>query len=126
MSKTILIIDDSKVIREIVRTTLKKISYQSLEAEDGRAGLDMLEQHRVDAVITDLHMPNINGMEVIRKIRCDERFRHLPILVLTTEIDASRRAIGFAAGANDWLIKPFKAEGLIHAVKKLCESPEAA
>jgi two-component system chemotaxis response regulator CheY len=120
MSKTILAVDDSKTMREMVAFTLKEAGYAVLEAEDGKAALVALNGVKVDAVITDLNMPNMNGFELIRALRALAIYKFTPILMLTTESDGSKKEEGKAAGATGWLVKPFNPEKLIETIKKVC------
>ena len=120
MSKTILAVDDSKTMRDMVTFTLKEAGYGSLEAEDGKAALNVLADHAVDVVITDLNMPNMNGFELIRALRSDPKHKFTPILMLTTEGDNAKKQEGKSAGATGWLVKPFNPEKLVEVIKKVC------
>ncbi|MEI7669995.1 MAG: response regulator [Pseudomonadota bacterium] len=124
MTKKILAVDDSKTMREMVSFTLKGAGYEVIEAEDGRAALAALGSGKVDAVITDLNMPNMNGFELIRALRANPTFKFTPILMLTTEGDDSKKQEGKAAGATGWLVKPFNPEKLVEVVKKVCPPSE--
>lgn len=120
MTKTVLAVDDSKTMREMVTFTLKGAGYQVVEAEDGKAALGVLEKTKVDAVITDLNMPNMNGFELIRNLRAMAAYKFTPILMLTTEGDATKKEEGKSAGATGWIVKPFNPEKLVEVVKKVC------
>ena len=126
MAKKILAVDDSKTMREMVSFTLKGAGYEVVEAEDGKAALAALNGSKVDAVITDLNMPNMNGFELIRALRANPAYKFTPILMLTTEGDASKKEEGKAAGATGWIVKPFNPEKLVEVVKKVCPSDMAA
>lgn len=126
MSKKILAVDDSKTMREMVTFTLKGAGYDVIEAEDGKAALAALNGAKVDAVITDLNMPNMNGFELIRALRANPNYKFTPILMLTTEGDASKKEEGKTAGATGWIVKPFNPEKLVEVVKKVCPPAEAA
>ena len=126
MSKTILAVDDSKTMREMVSFTLKSAGYEVVEAEDGKAAIAALNGAKVDAVITDLNMPNMNGFELIRALRARPVYKFTPILMLTTEGDDSKKAEGKAAGATGWIVKPFNPEKLVEVIKKVCPSAGAA
>lgn len=119
MAKTILTVDDSSSIRQMVSFTLKQAGYTVIEAEDGQKGLDTARQNRADLVITDLNMPNMNGMELIRHLRQEPNYKFTPILMLTTESDESRKMEGRQAGATGWIVKPFNPEQLIKVVHKV-------
>ena len=120
MSKRALTVDDSKTMRDMVTFTLKSAGYQTLEAEDGKAALSVLAAHQVDAIITDLNMPNMNGFDLIRAVRADAKHKFVPILMLTTEGDDSKKQEGKSAGATGWIVKPFNPEKLVDVVKKVC------
>lgn len=120
MSKKIMTVDDSKTMREMVSFTLKGAGYEVMEAEDGKAALGALEGVKVDAVITDLNMPNMNGFELIRALRATPAYKFTPILMLTTESEGAKKEEGKAAGATGWIVKPFNPEKLIEVVKKVC------
>lgn len=126
MAKKILAVDDSKTMREMVSFTLKSAGYEVMEAEDGKAALSALNGVKVDAVITDLNMPNMNGFELIRSLRANPLYKFTPILMLTTEGDTSKKEEGKAAGATGWIVKPFNPEKLVEVVKKVCPGAEAA
>ncbi len=118
MSKTILAVDDSRSIRDMVRFALEPLGYDILEAEDGVEGFTRLEENKVDLVITDLNMPNMNGIEFIEKVRGEERFQGLPMVMLTTEGQAEKMRAGKKAGASGWIVKPFNELQLELTVKK--------
>jgi len=126
MPKKILAVDDSKTMREMVCFTLKSAGYDVIEAEDGKAALAALNGVVVDAVITDLNMPNMNGFELIRALRSNNTYRFTPILMLTTESEGSKKEEGKAAGATGWIVKPFNPEKLIEVVRKVCPLTGAA
>lgn len=120
MSKRILAVDDSKTMRDMVSFTLKGAGYDVLLADDGVNALSALTGENVDLIITDVNMPNMNGIELVQKLRSDPKFRATPILILTTESDASLKQQGRAAGATGWIVKPFVPEKLLQVVKKVC------
>ena len=126
MGKKILAVDDSKTMREMVSFTLKSAGYDVIEAEDGQAALAALGGQKVDAVITDLNMPNMNGFELIRALRANPLYKFTPILMLTTEADGSKKEEGKSAGATGWIVKPFNPEKLVEVVKKVCPLAAAA
>lgn len=126
MAKKILAVDDSKTMREMVSFTLKDAGYDIIEAEDGKAALSTLNGQKIDAVITDLNMPNMNGFELIRTLRADPTYKFTPILMLTTEGDSSKKQEGKSAGATGWIVKPFNPEKLVEVIKKVCPPAENA
>ncbi len=119
MSKTILTVDDSASIRQTVAFTLKSAGYQVVEASDGKDALSKLETTQVHMVITDLNMPNIDGIELIKRLRGMPAYKFIPIIMLTTESQTDKKQQGKAAGATGWIVKPFKPEQLIAVVKKV-------
>lgn len=120
MSKRILAVDDSKTMRDMVSFTLKGAGYDVLVADDGVNALSALVGEEVDLIITDVNMPNMNGIELVQKLRSDPRFRATPILILTTESDDGLKQQGRAAGATGWIVKPFVPEKLLKVVGKVC------
>ena len=125
MAKKILAVDDSRTMREMVSFTLKSAGYEVIEAEDGQMALTALTNTKVDAVITDLNMPNMNGFELIKSLRGKPEYKFTPILMLTTEGDDSKKQEGKSVGATGWIVKPFNPEKLIEVVKKVCPGAAA-
>ncbi len=119
MSKTILTVDDSASIRQTVAFTLKGAGYGVLEAADGKEALEKLESNKVHMVITDLNMPNMDGIELIKRLRSMPGYKFIPIIMLTTESQAEKKQQGKAAGATGWIVKPFKPDQLVAVVKKV-------
>ncbi len=119
MAKRVLTVDDSKTMRDMVSFTLKGAGYDVIEAEDGKHALQVVAGQSVDVVITDLNMPNMNGLELIRALRADPKFQFVPILMLTTESDETKKADGKSAGATGWIVKPFNPEKLLQVVQKV-------
>ena len=119
MSKKILTVDDSASIRQMVSFTLKKEGYEVIEAADGKDALSKIGSGRVSMVITDLHMPNMNGIELIQALRTNPSYKFTPIVMLTTESHQDKKDSGRQAGATGWIVKPFKPEQLVAVVKRL-------
>ncbi len=117
--KNILIVDDSESIREVVNFTLENEDYNVKIGVDGKDALKYLDGSPIDLVITDLHMPNMNGIELIKEIRAMEQYKRIPILFLTTESQTSKKMEAKEAGATGWIIKPFVPAKLIAALKKV-------
>lgn len=111
-------VDDSASMRQTISFTLRNAGYEVVEAVDGRDALDKLSRQAVDLVITDLNMPNIDGIELIRQLRGLPAFRYVPIVMLTTESQDERKQQGRAAGASGWIVKPFKSEQLVAVTKR--------
>lgn len=120
MSKHVMAVDDSKTMREMVSFTLKGAGFQVSEAVDGAAALNALKSVKVDDVVTDLNMPNLDGVGLIRALRSDPRYKTTPILMLTTESDPAKKSLGKEAGATGWLVKPFNPEKLVETLRKVC------
>ncbi len=119
MSKVIMTVDDSASVRQMVAFTLKQAGYEVIEAVDGQDALDKLEGKAVHLLIADLNMPNVDGIELIRRVRADSRHKFVPIVMLTTESQTSKKQEGKEAGATGWIVKPFKPEQLLAVVKKV-------
>ncbi len=119
MSKTILTADDSASMRQMIAFTLKQEGYDVVEAEDGTDAISKLEGAPVDMIITDLNMPNMNGMDLIRNVRERAECKFIPIIMLTTESDETKKKEGKSAGATGWLVKPFKPPQLLAIIKKV-------
>lgn len=118
--KTILIVDDSESIRESVRYFLEELGFQVLKACDGKDALRFFNNDtKLDMLITDLHMPEMNGIELIREVRKTENYKRLPILLLTTETLQIKKLEAKKAGATGWLNKPFDKTKLDSVIKKL-------
>lgn len=108
MPARILIADDSRTMRSMVRAALDADGHDVVQAADGREALAWLESGRPDLIITDVNMPNVDGIELVRAVRRVPRFQHTPILVLTTEDGADMKQRGREAGATGWIVKPFE------------------
>lgn len=119
MSKTILAIDDSPSIRQMVALTLTSAGYDVVEAGDGADGYAKAIGNRIDAVLTDLNMPVMNGLDFIRKYRAHPSSAGVPIVFLTTESDEDLKRQAREAGATGWIVKPFKQDQLVAIVKKV-------
>lgn len=112
-------VDDSTSVRQMVCFTLRTAGYDVVEAVDGQDALEKLEAHSVNMILTDLNMPNMNGIELIRRVRSGTGHQFVPIIMLTTESQAEKKQEGKAAGATGWIVKPFKPEQLLAVVKKV-------
>jgi len=120
MQKRVMAVDDSKTMREMVVFALTEAGFLVESAEDGQKALSVLNTIQVDLVITDLNMPVMDGISLIRNLRADPKHRAVPILMLTTESDAEKKAEGRAAGATGWLVKPFNPEKLVELANRVC------
>ncbi|WP_459704005.1 response regulator [Stutzerimonas marianensis] len=119
MAKTILVVDDSAAIRELFAATLIDGGHQVIEAVDGCDALDKLEAQPINLLITDLHMPNLDGIGLVRAVRAHPRYRFAPVLVLTSDQCRAKEADGLAAGATAWAAKPIHPQRLLMAVDTL-------
>ena len=119
MSKTILAVDDSGSLRQMVVFTLKSVGYQVTEAVDGQEALGLAKRQAFDLVLTDQNMPKMDGLTLIRSLRALPQYQGVPIIMLTTESGEEMKALGRAAGANGWMVKPFDPKRLVDVVKKV-------
>jgi len=121
VSKTVLTIDDSRTMREMLNYALVEAGYKVLQAVDGVEGLEVLQAKgdEIDVVITDINMPRMDGFGVIEGVRADPNHRATPILVLTTESDAAKKERARSAGATGWIVKPFSPVKLVEAVRRV-------
>jgi two-component system chemotaxis response regulator CheY len=119
MTKKILCVDDSASMRQMVKLTLSSAGYDVVEACDGRDALSKAGGGGFNMVLTDLNMPNLDGLGLIRALREMPTFRGVPILFLTTESDESKKSEAKAAGATAWIVKPFQETQLLGVVRKV-------
>lgn len=119
MAHTLLIVDDSASMRQMVSFTLKDAGYDVIAANNGNDALAKLDGAKVSMVITDLNMPEMDGIELIRQLRGRPGFRYIPIVMLTTESQEEKKLAGKQAGATGWIVKPFRPEQLTDTVRKL-------
>jgi two-component system chemotaxis response regulator CheY len=121
MGKRIMTVDDSASVRQMVAFTLKEAGYEVVEAVDGKDALTKLQASQVHMVITDLNMPNLDGIGLIKGVRANAAYKFIPIIMLTTESQDTKKQEGKSAGATGWIVKPFKPEQLITVIKKVLE-----
>jgi len=119
MKKTIMTVDDSASIRMMVSFTLQEKGYEVIQACDGKDALLKIKYSALDLIITDLNMPNMDGIELIKHVRADTKNSYIPMLMLTTESQNEKKMEGKTAGATGWIVKPFTPELLIQVVKKI-------
>jgi two-component system chemotaxis response regulator CheY len=119
MAKTILTVDDSASMRQMIKLTLSGAGYDVTEANDGPQGLATARTKAFDMVLTDLNMPGMDGVSMIKEIRKLQTYTGIPIVLLTTESDAEKKAQAKAAGATGWITKPFQPEQLLSVTKKV-------
>lgn len=119
MAASILAVDDSASMRQMVSFTLKGAGYEVVEAADGVEALNIAKSRSVNLVITDVNMPNMDGITLIRELRALPSYKFTPLLMLTTESGSDKKQQGKAAGATGWIVKPFNPEQLLNTVKKV-------
>lgn len=119
MTLTVLTVDDSRTMRDMLRHALSAAGWRVVQACDGLEGLDVLARESPDVVITDINMPNLDGYGFIERARADAAGRGVPILVLSTESSAEKKARARRAGATGWIVKPFDAAKLVDAVRRV-------
>ncbi|MER2493851.1 response regulator [Catenovulum sediminis] len=117
--KKILAVDDSASMRQMVAFTLKKAGYDVQQAKDGVEALDMAQNSRFDLVLSDVNMPNMDGISLIRNLRALPDYKYTPLLMLTTESGLEKKSEGKAAGATGWIVKPFNPDQLIATIGKV-------
>lgn len=115
----ILIVDDSASMRNMVTATLQSAGHQVADAGDGQAALNKAKVGKFDTVVTDLNMPVMDGIELVKNLRRLTNYRYTPILLLTTESSMDKKAAGKQAGATGWLVKPFNPEKLLATITKV-------
>jgi two-component system chemotaxis response regulator CheY len=119
MPKMIMTIDDSPSMRQLVAFTLRGAGFDVVEAADGQEALAKAAVTPVNLFITDLHMPKMDGIEFIRKLRALPQFKFVPIVLLTTDSQPEKKLEGKAAGATGWIVKPFQPQQLLAVVNKV-------
>jgi two-component system chemotaxis response regulator CheY len=119
MAKTILIVDDSVSLRQVVAISLAGAGYDVIEACDGQDGLTKLDGRKIHLMISDVNMPNMDGIAFLKAVRANPAYRFTPVIMLTTEAGEEKKKEGQAAGARAWVVKPFKPDQLLMAVSKL-------
>jgi len=119
MNKTVLIVDDSASLRQVVSIALKGAGYNVIEASDGRAALSRLDGTKIALVISDVNMPNMDGITFVREMKKLPAYRFTPVIMLTTESQDEKKREGQAAGAKAWVVKPFQPAQMLAAVAKL-------
>jgi len=124
MSSTVLVVDDSATVRQQVSAAMSLAGFKVVEARDGVEGKSRIEAGGIDCVICDVNMPNKNGIEMVQEVKANAKHAKLPIVMLTTEGAKELIAQAKKAGACGWIVKPFKADLLVSAVKKLTSAPQ--
>lgn len=119
MAKKILVVDDSAVIRQVEESVLAKAGYEAVCATGGREAMAKLETATFNLILTDLNMPDLDGVSLIRHIRASTKHRLTPVVMITTESKDTKKQEGKAAGATAWVVKPFTPEQLLSVVKRI-------
>ncbi|CAZ88237.1 Chemotaxis protein CheY [Thiomonas arsenitoxydans] len=119
MAKTILIVDDSASLRQVVNIALASAGYEVIEAVDGVDALTKLDGRKIHLIISDVNMPNMDGITLVKEIKQKADYKFTPIIMLTTESQDDMKAQGQAAGARAWVVKPFQPAQMLAAVSKL-------
>lgn len=119
MAKTIMVVDDSISIRQVVGLALRQAGYDVIEGIDGKDALAKLTGQKVNLIISDVNMPNMDGIAFLRELKTRPAYKFTPVLMLTTESQEAKKEQGKAAGARAWMVKPFKPDALLAAVQKL-------
>lgn len=122
MAKNILVAEDSASVRKFITLALKMEGFNVITAVDGMDALEKLPQTTIDMLITDLNMPNIDGIKLIKTIRNDEEYKNIPIIILTSLSDDTDINMGLEAGADSYLIKPFNTKKIQYEVAKYLEN----
>jgi two-component system, chemotaxis family, chemotaxis protein CheY len=118
-AKTIMIVDDSASLRQVVGIALRGAGYQVLEASDGKHALSQLSGQKIHLVISDVNMPNMDGITFVKALKQLPAYKFTPVIMLTTESLESKKKEGQAAGVRAWVTKPFQPPVLLGAVEKL-------
>jgi two-component system, chemotaxis family, chemotaxis protein CheY len=119
MSKTILVIDDSQAVRQVVNIALKSAGYEVIQAVDGVDALSKLDGKKIHLIISDVNMPNMDGITFVKEAKKLPTYKFTPVIMLTTESSEDKKSMGQAAGAKAWVVKPFQPEQMLAAVGKL-------
>jgi len=117
--QSVLAVDDSASIRSLVNYVLEQAGFDVVLAEDGQEALEYAQEHTVDLVLTDINMPNLDGIGLIKGLRALPNYRFVPLLVLTTESGTDMKMAGKAAGATGWIVKPFEPKQLVATIEKV-------
>jgi len=119
MAKTIMVVDDSASLRQVVGIALKGAGYDVIEGCDGQDALSKMTGQKIHLIISDVNMPNMDGISFVKAVKLLPNYKFTPVIMLTTESQESKKAEGQAAGAKAWVVKPFKPEQMLGAVQKL-------
>ena len=115
-----MIVDDSGSFRTVVKLALQKAGYQTVEAIDGKDAVGKLDGRKLNLIVCDVNMPNMDGLSFLRHLKTTGSYKFTPVIMLTTESQEAKKAEGRAAGARAWITKPFQPSQLVDAVNRLC------
>jgi len=119
MAKTVMVVDDSSSVRQVVSIALKGAGYDVIEASDGKDALTKLNGQKIHLMISDVNMPNMDGITLVKEVKKLANYKFTPIIMLTTESQEAKKQEGQAAGARAWVVKPFQPAQMLAAVSKL-------
>ncbi|CRL47708.1 MULTISPECIES: response regulator [Pseudomonas] len=119
MAKTVMVVDDSSSVRQVVSIALKGAGYDVIEASDGKDALTKLNGQKIHLMISDVNMPNMDGITLVKEVKKLANYKFTPIIMLTTESQEAKKQEGQAAGARAWVVKPFQPAQMLAAVAKL-------
>ena len=119
MAKTIMVVDDSASLRQVVSIALKSGGYDVIEAADGKDALSKMTGQKIHLIISDVNMPNMDGISFLKEVKNHPAYKFTPVIMLTTEAGEGKKLEGQAAGAKAWVVKPFKPDVILNAVSKL-------
>lgn len=119
MSKRILIVDDSETLRRVVNIALTNAGYEVIEACDGQDAVGKLDGQKIHLIISDVNMPNMDGISFVKEVKKNASYKFTPIIMLTTENQDDKKQEGKDAGAKAWVVKPFKPDQMLDAVSRL-------
>ena len=121
MAKSILVVDDSASLRQVVSIALKGAGYDVIEGCDGKDALCKLDGRKINLIISDVNMPNMDGISFVKELKTMSNYKFTPVIMLTTESGENKKTEGKAAGVKAWVVKPFKPEQMLNAVSKLIQ-----
>ncbi len=119
MAKTIMVVDDSASLRQVVAIALKGAGYDVVEGSDGKDALTKLDGRKIHLIVSDVNMPNMDGISFVKAVKANANYKFTPVVMLTTENQEAKMMEGKAAGAKAWIVKPFKPPELLDAVSRL-------
>jgi two-component system chemotaxis response regulator CheY len=122
MSKKILCVDDSAAVRKLIQIALNPKGFQAIQAEDGLDALEVLKQEPVDAIVLDINMPRMNGLELLQKLKAEAEYAHIPVVMLSTEDQEEDKQRAFALGAARFIVKPFTPPHLVAVLEEVLQA----